>query len=328
MLSGYAHAPGDHCGSASLRNLASFYDWDLTEAQCFGLGAGVGFGYADRGPASRTIMGRNADLEPAFLDHLAIDATHEAEQGEEAAWDALQARIDTGDPVMCFVDLYYLDYFGTSTHFGPHTVLVVDIEGDSITISDSEFPEPQTVSRAAFDAAWSSEFGFGPLDRRWLAIDDPAIERDLVDATREAVADAAAGMLDGREGWGGEGVAAIRAFADDLPDWNDLEDPCWTARFAYQNVERRGTGGGCFRRLYADFLGVGGDAPAASFDSSFAERAHDLAGEWTALGGVLKEASETDDEVARAALFGDAGERAHDIADAEERLFSALRDAA
>ncbi|MFQ3318561.1 MAG: hypothetical protein ACI80F_000616, partial [Natronomonas sp.] len=284
MSTEYHHRPGDHCGSASLRNLAGYYEWGFDEPACFGLGAGIGFSYDTSGPASRMIMGRNAHLEAVFFDNLGIQSVHEDGQSRNAAWNALTNRLRSG-PVLCFVDLYYLPYFGSDTHFGPHTVVVTDADGDAVTVSDSEFSEPQLVSHDAFDAAWSSEYGLGPLDRRWLAVNDPQPTGTAADATREAVELAAETMLHGGKGFGGGGVGAIRSFANDLPAWNTFDDVQWTARFAYQNIERRGTGGGAFRRLYADFLDTLGTD--AGLDPRFGERMHRIADDWTTLGDIL-----------------------------------------
>lgn len=63
MVVDYPHTPGDHCGSASLRNVADHYEWGFDEAACFGIGAGIGFSYATYEAASRMIMGRNAHLD-------------------------------------------------------------------------------------------------------------------------------------------------------------------------------------------------------------------------------------------------------------------------
>jgi hypothetical protein len=68
QLSEYVHTPGAHCGSASLRNLSNYYDWGFHESLCFGLDAGLGFGYYERGPTSRLIIGRNGQLETGFFE--------------------------------------------------------------------------------------------------------------------------------------------------------------------------------------------------------------------------------------------------------------------
>jgi hypothetical protein len=102
-----------------------------------------------------------------------------------------------------------------------------------------------------------------------------------------------------------------------MAEWPALDDPTWVARFAYQNVERRGTGGGAFRGLYAPFLDELGEA--AGLDELFAEEMHAIAGDWSSLAAVLYEASETDDEMAP--LLEEAAERVHAVADREERFY-------
>ncbi|AQL44364.1 hypothetical protein BV210_17285 [Halorientalis sp. IM1011] len=324
MFGDYRHSVGDHCGSASLRNLSRYYDWGLEEASCFGLGAGIGFEYGESETASRLIMGRNPHLETTFFDTLGISIAEGDGQSKETAWDALEKRLESG-PVLCFVDLYYLPYFGSSTHFGPHTIVVLDVDNESVTISDSEFDEPQTVTRATFDDAWSSDHGFWPVERRWLAVEEPTPTVATETATLAAVERAATIMLDGDDESGSGGVATIRTFADDLPTWTRFDDLQWTARFAYQNIERRGTGGGAFRRLYATFLDtLGTDAGLAP---EFADRMRRIADDWTALAGVLEAISEADDGATRRDQLAEASDLAHDIADREESLFSDLQAA-
>jgi hypothetical protein len=94
-------------------------------------------------------------------------------------------------------------------------------------------------------------------------------------------------------------------------------------RFAYQNVERRGTGGGCFRRMYADFLATAADSVAAVPENA-GDRMHEIAADWTDVGTTLKDASERD-PAEMGPLLEDAAASVRDLADREERLFSELR---
>jgi hypothetical protein len=323
QLSEYAHTPGAHCGSASLRNLSDYYDWGFDESLCIGLGSGLGFGYYERGPASRLIMGRNGQLETGFFETLGIDYREASEEPWETAWSAVRASLADDVPVMLFVDLFYLDYFETNTHFGPHILLCVGVDGDDVLLSDSEFDTIQRLPRSRLRKAWDSDYGFGPLDNRWLVVTDPTIENDRTAAARNAIRRTAEFMLSPEVGgWQSQGIDGIRRFADDLPAWTELEDASWSARFAYQNIERRGTGGGAFRRLYADFLDhVGADL---ELESEVPERFHTVADEWTELGGTLKRASKTDG-AEQGQLFEQASEQAMALADREERLFAELQ---
>ncbi|WP_458188286.1 BtrH N-terminal domain-containing protein [Haladaptatus sp. NG-WS-4] len=324
QLSEYTHTPGAHCGSASLRNLADYYEWGLNESFCFGVGSGLGFGYYDRGPASRLIMGRNGQLETGFFETLGIEYREESGQDWETAWNDVRGHVADGDPVVLFVDLFYLDYFDTSTHFGPHTLVCVGIDGEDVLLSDSEFESIQRLPASSLRDAWDSEYGFGPLDNRWLVVRDATVKRDRTTASSDAIERAASLLLEPENGpWRTQGIDGIRRFADDLPTWTELEDTSWCARFAYQNIERRGTGGGAFRRLYADFLDQA--APDLGLDDDLPASLHEVADDWTRLSETLKDASESDGKE-QARLLADAGTQAATLADREEEIFTRLRD--
>lgn len=337
QLTEFDHQPGEHCGSTSLRNLSAFYGWGYDEPMCFGLASGLGFTFFKL-PESpkRMFVGRPLWLERAFFENLDVPHT-DTEGGDwDDSWSAVKGRLDNGDPVMVFVDLYYLDYYDTDTHFAPHSLLVVGYDetcdtsagsGDVVYLSDSEFGEIQELPLASLRDAWAAKDVL-PLENRYLVVEgDPQTSTEA--AAREAVRETATYMLTpddterGGPPFGAEGVPGIRTFAADLPSWHELDDPRWTVRFAYQNVERRGTGGGAFRGLYAPFLDRL-DA-AAGLDSSFADRMHEIADAWTVVGETFYEASEADDARFRT-LLEDASDYVHALADREERFYEDVLD--
>lgn len=327
------HRAGNHCGSTSLRDLSTYYGWGFDEPACFGLASGLGFSYL-RLPERphRLFFGRPEWLEYAFFENLDVDHRRHEGQAFEDAWAAITARVDAGDPVMIFTDLFYLEYYDTDTHFAPHSLLVVgyDERDGHVHLADSEFADVQALALDRLEAAMTSTH-VTPLQCRYLTVEDPTPGRSFATAATAAVRETATYMLDpssaSREsrGFGEQGVPAIRALAADLPSWHELEDPAWTARFAYQNVERRGTGGGAFRRMYAAFLEASADA--LSLPDALPGRMADVAAAWTDLGAVLLEASETDAERERRSLLARAGERADALADREAAIYEDLLDA-
>ncbi len=325
------HRQGNHCGSSALRDFASYYGWDFDEPACFGLGAGLGFSYVSQPePPERFFFGRTSWLETAFFETLGIDYTVTEGQSFEDAWTAIAGHVEDGDPVMVFTDLYYLDYFGSSTHFAPHSLLVVGDEDDRVLLADGEFDAVQPLPLDRLEAALTSNHVV-PLQCRYLVVEDPTITVDVDRAAATAIDETATAMLEpaaasgSAAGFGEQGIPAIRAFAADLPSWHELSDPAWTARFAYQNVERRGTGGGAFRRMYAAFLDAA--APRVGLPGDAPDRMREIAADWTALGEVLHEASEVDDEDRLRSLLSDAGDRAERLADREAALYEDLQAA-
>jgi hypothetical protein len=112
-----------------------------------------------------------------------------------------------------------------------------------------------------------------------------------------------------------QGLPALRPFAAEVGDWPEqAEDWRWCARFLYQVIERRGTGGGNFRLMYSRFLEEVGYE-----ESSLAGAA---AAAWTSLAGAAQAASEP--EQPDAGLWSAVADEAGAVLEAEERLWSAL----
>jgi hypothetical protein len=329
----FDHERGAHCGSTSLRDLSTYYGWGFDEPTCFGLGEGLGFSYLELPERPhRAIFGRTGWLERAFFENCGISHTiHEGEQFE-TAWGAIKDRVDGGDPVMIFTDLFYLDYYETDTHFAPHSLLVVgydDRDGEEhVHLADSEFAEIQRLPTDRLQQALTSTHVV-PLQCRYLTVDEPTVTVDFETAADSAIRETATYMLDPSEShrdsnyFGGQGVGEIERFAEELPTFDDFPDPSWTIRFAYQNIERRGTGGGAFRRLFAAFLETAAD-PVGLPDGVPTEM-EAIADDWTELGGVLREASETDSEADRQSLLWEASERVEAVAAREQALYQRVR---
>jgi hypothetical protein len=112
-----------------------------------------------------------------------------------------------------------------------------------------------------------------------------------------------------------EGLPSLRRFTAEVGGWPETaEDWQWCARFLYQVIERRGTGGGNFREMYSRFLREAGYGESAI--------AAEAAGEWTELAVAARTGSEPDQPDAEQwKAISAAAER---VLDAEERLWTAL----
>jgi hypothetical protein len=291
---GFVHRPGAHCGSTALRDLAeSCAGVLLSEAMCFGLGAGLGFAYlASPGASpSRGFCGRAPYLEPHFFLHLGISF---AWRNSPLSWEELCQHVDAGVPILALTDLYYLDYYASTVHFGGHAVVAAgylpadarngeegsragaapssgtDASGSwpgggpagTVLLADTAWPDLQEVPYAHFRQAMHSPAPPFPVDGQWTPVPRFGIpEGTLPRAVRAALATCARSYLHippppelVRLGVQHCGISGLRTMAATLPSWVEAPDFAWCCRFAYQMIEKRGTGGSAFRRLYAAFL--------------------------------------------------------------------------
>ena len=146
-----------------------------------------------------------------------------------------------------------------------------------------------------------------------FTIGEPLERERLLAAAPAAIAAAAREMLEPSVGEFG-GMPALDRLAAEAGEWPAVaEDWRWCARFAYQVIERRGTGGGCFRTMYGRFLAEAG-RPEAALATAAGER-------WSELAECFQRASESE---APNGLWKDVGTGASAVAAAERELWEAL----
>ena len=313
----YTHTPGHHCGSTALRNLLAFHGTEISEEMAFGLGAGACFYYVtieDSSP-SRWFNGRTARLEEAFAELTgAALRLRTFEPGDGDAWEAARAEVDAGNPVLLLTDLFHLDHYGNSAHFPGHAVVLAGYDEETAYLSDTGFEELQRTRLENLDRARHSSHPAYPLAGHMFTVADQVPGERLREAIPAAIERAARSMVE-PEFPGFSGLDAVRRLADEAGAWPEAtEDWQWCARFGYQVIERRGTGGGAFRLMYSRFLEEAGrpEAPLAA----------EAAGRWTDLAASLHAASEHDEPVPT--LWRPVGSAARRVAEAEERLWASL----
>src|SRR3954454_5271770 len=318
MVPGYRHVPGNHCGSTALRNLLGFHGVEISEEMAFGLGAGACFYYIvlDEHSPSRFTNGRAARLEENFLELTGAPLRLRTEPDPGASWDLAREAVDEGRPVLLLTDLYYLDHYGRSAHFPGHAVVLAGYDEELAWVSDTAFEDLQTTSLEGLREARHSQQPIFPLEGHAIDVPEGAeLDRDdLVGHAAKAIERAASQMLEPPLGEF-EGLPALRRFAAEIGGWPDAaEDWQWCARFLYQVIERRGTGGGNFRRMYSRFLEEAGYETESLLAHEAEER--------TKLALAARTASEPEqpDPGHWAALSAEATR----VLDVEERLWSAL----
>ena len=315
---GYVHTPGHHCGSTALRNLLGFHGVaNLSEEMAFGLGAGACFYYVALEDASPTrwFNGRTARLEENFSELTGgILELRTFDEGDDGAWEAAREEVDGGKPVLLLTDLYYLDHYGNSAHFPGHAVVLAGYDEQYAHLSDTGFEQLQTTRLENLERARHSGHPAYPLEGHMFTVSEAVDRGRLEAAIPRAIARAAQEMLEPPFGEYG-GLPAVARLAAEAGSWPETApDWQWCARFAYQVIERRGTGGGAFRLMYSRFLEEAGrdEAPLAAAAAT----------RWTELAEAFKAASESGEPDTGLWMAVDA--EAKRVAEAEARLWDSL----
>jgi hypothetical protein len=324
ILPDFEHLPGVHCGSTALANALRTSGVELSEPMLFGLGAGLGFYYLssrDLTP-SHFFQGRAAHLERTACEVLGVDAVVRTAEDPAVAWEGVRDALERGVAPILTTELSELPYWRTRTRFGGHRIVIAghDPDREIALVSDTDHPGLQEVPLEVLARARASVAPpFGMPGNPWLEIRGGARPRPLAEAIREALRRQAREML--LDGDGFEGVSALERFAAELPAWpervRDEADRAWCFRFAYQVIERRGTGGALFRALHAAFLREAEGAVPSLAGLGLAARMERLAAEWSLLAGALREIGATPGRAVPAGVAA----RARGLAEAERAFF-------
>lgn len=288
------HVPGRHCASTALADLARFHGLPYSEAFCFGLGAGLGTFYAHaKGLSpSRMLHVRSGPFERAFFARLGVDPRFHHDPDPHTSERVLKERLAEGLPSLLRTDLRHLPYYGTNTSFPAHAILAVayDDARATFTVFDTERPMPLEVPYQAMLAARHvTGHPLGHLGDAYCPsamVEPPDLGERLVAAVVAQARELA--RTDDPHG----GLTALDRLAGDLPHFRDDADWTWNARFAYQVVEKRGTGGGGFRTMYAEFLEEAGARVPRIAELGLAAAMRASAGAFSAFARSMREASE------------------------------------
>lgn len=288
------HRPGRHCGSSAIRDLLEFHGLTLTEAFCFGLGAGLGITYVEL-PDSDTpfiVHVRSMGFEEKVFATLAVPFHWESWQDPSEAAKALDRYLDQGRPALLLTDIYHLPYFNSSTHFPGHAIVAWRrvADGDTIMVSDTERPDLLPVPR---DKLAQARFSLSPpfVHHGSLFAPEQLSVELSTEQVRSAIVANATALKNGNRH---SGIAALTTWVDDLPRWQAFAKWPWLLRFAYQVIEKRGTGGGGFRTMYAEFLDEAQAMLPAIGMADLPRLMRECATAWSALAECLRTGSESE----------------------------------
>lgn len=289
-----AHTPGRHCASTGIKNIVNYHGIPWSEAMCFGIGTGLGIWYLNISGNSpeRLVHVRSEDIEYQFFSRIGYPFSwRQYDSAAESEADLIKC-LHEGKPVIVQTDIYHLSYFNTQTHFPGHVITVwgYDQDREVFFISDTEREEIIEVSFTDMRQARFSNLGFFNSRGNLFAPHNLRKPDDLGSVISKAIVANSSRLLN--EDTDFQGIKALKTWLKELPRWDDFKEWKWVARFTYQVIEKRGTGGGGFRKMYADFLAESADLLPQITALGLNRLMREASVAWQALAIALKEASE------------------------------------
>ncbi len=283
LVAPFNHATGHHCESATMRDLLEHAGVPLSEPMVFGLDGTLGFAYFDKvgGSATFNLMdipvffgGKSGSItaESTACKILGCTITMQEFKNAGDAWESSRALLSKGTPLGIQVDMFYLPYFTEKFHFGGHVISLAgyDDERDVALVYERDLQVVQEVPIGALQLARGSKVGdkYMHPNYRQFAIARRADGKKppFARAAKLALQKVAASMIACSMNF--QGIPGMKLLARHLPSWKEalhgdavlagtttpVPVAPVTLKMLYGFIEEYGTGGGLFRKLYADFL--------------------------------------------------------------------------
>lgn len=322
---------GDHCETTTLRNMIHHAGAGISEPMLFGLGQGIDFQYWDApDPGGAPML--TGRIEPTLLSRnacsaLGVELRESQAPDSETAFAAAVELLDAGHVVGMSVDIFYLDYFSSRSHFASHYIALYGLDDLIAHVVDTDQQGgAQTLPAESLRRARASSEGFMPSPHLHLYVEKlPArLATDTDGVLREQIWNAIRLTAERMTGDRGArfGIGALRRAASEIAGWSDT---LASADEVVQGVGRfwrfAGTGGANFRKLYREFLIEARELYGDCELDPFVEDFGDVQRQWDQAIDVLMAYRGADDgrkQLEAVAALLDA------IADAEQAFFEGL----
>jgi hypothetical protein len=258
---------GYHCVTNSLAKIYYHNNHPLSEDMLLGLGAGMGFIYwAPKG--AFPFVGGRSNPKGFFTDlgeRTGVRITESATASEKKAETTLVERLKRHEPVMVFGDMGYMPWFNfpVEYHFGGHTFVICGYNGRGrVLVSDMD-QAARGLKKGFYFATTldkirtvrNSKFKPFPPKNTSLEFDFSDYHGPTVEGIYAAIKQAADAQLN--PPIKNLGIKGIRYAAGEIGKWPgrfDEQGLMMNLFNLYIFIEVGGTGGGCFRYMYARFL--------------------------------------------------------------------------
>ena len=287
---------GDHCETVTTGSLLQHAGLKISEPMLFGLGEGISFCIFTNKRAPAPFLGgrvRFEEITKSLARNLDLNVEYRQTRSRKKAWENMASFIDAGQPVGVKIDCYFLDHFSTDFHFAAHYVAAYGYNDDQVYVVDTaQQGTDLKTSRTQFEEGrlWKGPMASNALT--WT-ISLKSSEIDWPKVTKRAIrSNAHAYNNPPIKNFGASG---IRKAATMAPSWkHTVADAPNQLALMGLLLERAGTGGGCFRQFYADFLEEANESLNMDVISEAAELIGSSSESWSKVANCLQNFQENE----------------------------------
>ncbi|NVD98799.1 BtrH N-terminal domain-containing protein [Massilia sp. BJB1822] len=316
---------GEHCESTMLVNLLRQQGIELSEEMVFGLGMGLSYIHWQSSAMPYPFIGGRVkpdllaeNLSAVLGLEFDVRETGSAARAQDNALEALEQ----GKLVGLKLDHYYLEYFGEKrVHFHAHYATLYKVDGENAWLVDTK--DGGGGGHTSLDSLSEARSAKGPMSSKSLSLtvkDGPALEAlraQLADKLPTAffVALAANAHTYLNPPIKNMGYKGVLKSSGSVTGWLDeIADPAESLPIIAMLMEKAGTGGGMFRKIYGRFLQQGQKLTGVAALGAAAKEFEAIAAEWTTVAELIDRAGArgSQDALAEASrLMAEISEREH-----------------
>jgi hypothetical protein len=286
---------GQHCETTALGNLLQHSGLSFSEPMIFGLGQGLGFIYWDMKKMDFPFIGGRTKpdaVTESFCRLMGIPVRYEKTASPARAWKNVREVLEKGRPVGLKLDCYYLDYFVSKTHFAAHYAAVYGFDEELAYMADTE--QQGLLAKTRLSSLAAARAAKGPMATPGLSfsLTPPSKPAKIEGRIPEAIRANAAAYLEAPIR--NMGHRGIERMSREVPGWlSRSRNPGKDLALCALLMERGGTGGGLFRKIYADFLAEAGDLLNSRALLKSAADFRGIARSWTEVSDSIAAAGKT-----------------------------------
>lgn len=247
---------GVHCETTTNGTLLKQLGIELSEPMLFGLGEGLGFIFWKMKSMEMPFIGGRCKPDALTIQlaqnirlRLSVWESSSIKKSEEALLDCLNKEKAVGVKLDC----YYLEYFRNAPHFAAHYVAMYGYDEHEVFLIDTQ--AQGTHVKTSWESFRKARAAKGPMSSKNLfyTLDKNCDPLDIVKAAKQALQRNAISFLHPPiQNIGFRGIASMeKSFLQWTRNSENAYDTFGTLAMM---MEKAGTGGGLFRKLYRDFL--------------------------------------------------------------------------